>query len=42
MLDGSTGNELDLSLLRTGEDHGTITLEGVDVSDLSAGDFIIG
>lgn len=42
MLDGSTGNELDLGLLRTGEDHGVITLEGVDVADLSAGDFIIG
>ena len=42
MLDGSTGNELDLSLLRTGEDHGTITLAGVDVSALGVADFIIG
>lgn len=43
MLNGSEGNVLDLSLLGvTGRSHGTITLEGVDVSDLSVDDFIIG
>ena len=42
MLNGSTGNELDLSLLNViGEDHGTITLEGVDVSTLTVSDFIV-
>ena len=41
MLNGSTGNELDLGLLNVvGEDHGTITLEGVDVSTLTVSDFI--
>ena len=43
MLDGSSGNVLDLSLLGVvGEDHGTITLEGIQVSDLGVNDFIIG
>ena len=43
MLDGGTGGLLDLGLLGViGRDHGTITLEGVQVSDLSVNDFIIG
>ena len=43
MLDGSSGNVLDLGLLGVvGEDHGTITLDGIQVSDLSVNDFIIG
>ena len=43
MLDGGTGGVLDLGLLGViGRDHGTITLEGVQVSDLSVDDFIIG
>ena len=42
MLDGSSGNELDLSLLGVeGMDHGTITLTGVQVSDLTVDDFLI-
>lgn len=43
MLDGSSGSVLNLDLLGVaGRDHETITLEGVDVSDLSVGDFILG
>ena len=44
MLNGSSGSVLDLSLLGdTGfYEHGTITLEGIQVSDLSVNDFIIG
>ena len=43
MLNGSSGNVLDLSLLGvTSSDHGTITLDGIQVSDLSVNDFIIG
>ena len=45
MLDGSVGNELDLTLLGdTGfYDHGSIVLGGgVQVSDLSVNDFVIG
>ena len=43
MLDGSSGNVLDLSLLGVAtSDHGTITLDGIQVSDLSVNDFILG
>ena len=43
ILDGSEGNVLDLSLLGVASsNHGTITLEGIQVSDLSVNDFIIG
>ena len=43
MLDGSEGNVLDLSLLGVASsDHGTITLEDIQVSDLGINDFIIG
>ena len=42
MLDGSEGNVLDLSLLGiAGSDHGTITLEGIQVSSLDVGDFVL-
>ena len=41
MLDGSAGDELDLSLLGVDGDHGTIRLVGVNVLDLSTGDFIL-
>ena len=40
MLDGSEGSTLDLSLLDS--QHGTLTLEGVNVADLTVDDFIIG
>ena len=44
MLNGSSGSVLDLGLLGdTGYyEHGTITLDGIQVSDLSVNDFIIG
>ena len=44
MLNGSSGSVLDLTLLGdTGYyDHGTITLDGVQVADLSVNDFILG
>ncbi len=43
MLDGSSGNVLDLGLLGVADrDHGTITLDGIQVSDLSVNDFILG
>ena len=43
MLDGSSGNVLDLDLLGVANrDHGTITLDAIQVSDLSVNDFILG
>ena len=42
MLDGSSGDRLDLGLLNVDDrEHGTLTLAGVDVADLTVDDFIL-
>lgn len=43
MLDGSTGDEVDLGLLGLdgGSGRGIITLAGIDVADLSTSDFML-
>ena len=41
MLDGSTGDTLNLGLLGVDGMTGTLTLSGVDVSDLTVADFVI-